>query len=68
MKEASREPAPPPDRPRWVKVLAAIAVLVLVAVAVMAIIGGEHGPGRHLPGGDGEQHTAPQHEPPPGGH
>lgn len=40
---------PPPPVPRWVKVLAAIAALVVaVAILLMAIGGGEHGPGRHV--------------------
>ena len=69
--------------PRWVKVsgLGGILLVALV-VAAMLIGGGEHGPGRHLPGGDGgaesappgaEGHTPPAnlpegHTPPPGGH
>lgn len=43
----------PPKAPRWVKISGLIAVLVVVAVVVvMALAGGEHGPGRHMPGGD----------------
>ncbi len=39
-------------RPRWVKVAGLIAVvLVALAVIVALLGGGEHGPGRHLPGG-----------------
>ena len=39
-----------PGTPRWVKVFALVAiVLVLLVVAVMLAIGGEHGPGRHMP-------------------
>jgi hypothetical protein len=61
------DPVPaPPTRPRWVKVLVIVAVLVVGLVIVIAIAsGGEHGPGRHLPGGDGSgDHTPPvEHSP-----
>ena len=42
-----------PGTPRWVKVFGIIVVvLVLLAVIIMVTgIGGEHGPGRHLPPG-----------------
>lgn len=44
----------PPGAPRWVKVsLILVAVLVLGFVLLkIAGVGGGHGPGRHLPGGD----------------
>ena len=51
-------------RPVWVTVLAIAAALVIVVVVVMALSGGNHGPGRHLPGGD----APAEHTPPPGGH
>ena len=62
--------------PRWVKVSAAIALAVVLLIAAMLVFGGgEHGPGRHLGGGDnaaGESRDdarpteAPEgHEPPP---
>lgn len=39
-----------PGMPQWVKVFAVVTVgLVLLVVAVMALSGGDHGPGRHLP-------------------
>ena len=40
--------------PRWVKVFGIILiVVVLLVVVVLATgIGGEHGPGRHMPSGD----------------
>lgn len=66
MPESPREGLPgPPPRPTWVK-FAAIGVAVLVVAAiVVAIVGGDHGPGRHLPGGGGSDETAPaQHTPP----
>ena len=47
----------PPRAPRWVKVSAIVAaVVVALIIAITLLSGGEHGPGRHLPGGD---HTAP---------
>ena len=61
-----------PDRasttgtPRWVKVSGLIALLVVVLfLVVMLVGGGEHGPGRHAPGGGSDtprSHTGP----PPG--
>ena len=48
-----------PGTPRWVKISAIVALaLVLLVVAVMAVAGGEHGPGRHVPGG-GAGHGPP---------
>ena len=45
--------------PRWVKVLGLAALVVVVLfVVVQVLTGGEHGPGRHSPGGE--------HRPPPG--
>ncbi|HYG56690.1 MAG TPA: hypothetical protein VD902_01290 [Symbiobacteriaceae bacterium] len=50
----------PPAIPRWVKVSGSIiGLLVLLVVGVMIFDGGNHGPGRHLPGGQ---------TPPGGGH
>ena len=44
---------PYPSTPRWVKVSGIIViVLVLLVVIIMVTgVGGEHGPGRHLPSG-----------------
>ena len=40
---------PPPRMPRWVKVFGIVAAsLILLMLAAMLIIGGKHGPGRHL--------------------
>ena len=62
------DPAPPrpPGRPTWVKVLvvaAGVAVALIVVIAILS--GGEHGPGRHLPGGGAPgNHTPPvEHSP-----
>ena len=60
--------APPPypdagddtSTPRWVKVFGIITFVVVLVVVVMLLIGGEHGPSRHLPGGD----TPGDHTPP----
>jgi hypothetical protein len=51
----------PPSTPRWVKVFVIIAlVLVLLFVVLMFTgIGGEHGPGRHMPSGDAGGDTPP---------
>ena len=63
------EAASPPPRPRWIKVLAILVGIVVLVVIVMLLIGGEHGPGRHLPSGDSGTETAPaRHSPPAGGH
>lgn len=51
-------------RPTWVTVLAIAAAIVIALVVVKALVGGDHGPGRHLPGGD----APAEHTPPPGGH
>jgi hypothetical protein len=43
-----------PDRdptagtPRWVKVFGAVALLIVLLLIVAMLLGGEHGPGRHL--------------------
>ena len=55
---------PYPGTPRWVKVSGIIViVLVLLVVIIMVTgVGGEHGPGRHLPsGGAGGQTPAIAH-------
>lgn len=45
--------ATPPRMPRWVKVPAIVlGILVLIFVIVQLTgVGGDHGPGRHQPGG-----------------
>ena len=50
---------PDPGIPRWVKVAGIIViVLVLVAAIIMVTgIGGQHGPGRHIPSGAPGGHT-----------
>jgi hypothetical protein len=34
--------------PRWVKWFIVVAIIAAVAVAVLVLVGGSHGPGRHL--------------------
>jgi hypothetical protein len=64
---------PYPGTPRWVKVFGIIVIVaVLLGVVIMFISGGQHGPGRHTPSGDGGSHIAPyrvveDHAPPEGG-
>jgi hypothetical protein len=55
-------PTPMPHtRPRWLMVSLIIAIsLVLLGILVAILAGGEHGPSRHLPGGD----NAGAHVPP----
>jgi hypothetical protein len=40
--------------PRWVKVFGIIALVLILLVVIMIFtgVGGDHGPGRHLPSGD----------------
>lgn len=56
----------PPARPAWVKAaMIATAVVIAIGVALAIFAGGDHGPGRHVPGGDhGSGHKPPvQHAP-----
>ena len=54
--------------PRWVKVFGIIAlVLVLLFVIILVTdIGGDHGPGRHIPSGDAGGDRLPIEEVQPG--
>ncbi|HET9139074.1 hypothetical protein [Actinophytocola sp.] len=58
----------PPRVPRWVVVSGTVVgVLVLVFIVVQLTgLGGQHGPGRHLPGGGSP--PASVTGPPAGGH
>lgn len=43
----------PPGMPSWVKyLLGALLAVVLLAVLAMLVVGGDHGPGRHVGGMD----------------
>jgi hypothetical protein len=46
---------PPYSTPRWVKILGIIALVVILLVVLLHLtgIGRNHGPGRHIPSGDG---------------
>jgi hypothetical protein len=71
---ASGQGGAPPGTPRWVKVTAIAALVLVLVLILMMLAGGEHGPGRHLGGGDepsASQGEGGQHSPPsdaPGGH
>jgi len=43
-----------PGTPRWVKVFGIIVIVLVLLVGIIMFtgLGGEHGPGRHMPGGD----------------
>ncbi len=47
---AERESAP--RAPRWGKVSGIIAAVVVLVFLILLLAGGNHGPGRHLDGGD----------------
>jgi hypothetical protein len=59
----------PPGMPRWVKWPAIIIGILIVVFVVLQLtgIGGEHGPGRHGPGGDTRSSVAPTGVQQPGG-
>ncbi len=38
----------PPNTPRWVKVFGIVVIVLIVIVVIGMLIGGNHGPGRHL--------------------
>ena len=51
-----------PGMPRWVKVgLSVAAVLAVVIIVGMLFVGGDHGPGQHLPGDEGRTGELGQH-------
>lgn len=58
---AERRPAP--GTPRWAKAFGLVVLaLAILFVLVQLVGGGDHGPGRHLPGGG----SRAGHEPPAG--
>lgn len=62
-----RRPEGDGGMPRWVKLFGIVAFLMIVAVVVlMAVGGGDHGPGRHVRGGGNSTPTSTGHTPPPG--
>ena len=56
--------------PRWVKVSAAVVVVLVLLFAVLRLTGrgGEHGPGRHAPSGTPPTDRSGGHAPPVDGH
>ncbi len=57
--------------PRWVKVslIVVAGLIVLFVVLQLTGMGGEHGPGRHMPGGGAPASSVGEdggHKPPPG--
>jgi hypothetical protein len=61
MADPPRPDSKPHTRPRWLKVSLIVAIVVVLLVVLVALVaGGEHGPGRHLSGGDNlGGHTPP---------
>ena len=48
---AAGDRSSPPRMPTWVKVSGIVlAVLVILIILMMLLAGGNHGPGRHMPG------------------
>ena len=50
-RSAKAEPSKPRTAqrtPRWVLVTGVVFVVVAIVVVVMLLIGGDHGPGRHM--------------------
>lgn len=46
--------------PRWVKAFGSIALILVFAFVVLQfVVGGGHGPGRHVPSGEGGGGTPP---------
>jgi hypothetical protein len=71
MADSTREPTR--AKPRWVKVFVIVTVIaVVLGVVIFLVSGGQHGPGRHLPGGSSGETSPPGvtedggHTPPPG--
>jgi hypothetical protein len=50
-----------PGMPRWVKLagIIALVLILLVVVVMVAGVGGQHGPGRHMPSGGAGSHISP---------
>ena len=47
--------------PRWVKIVGIVALVLLLLLGIMLLtgVGGDHGPGRHMPSGGAGGHTPP---------
>jgi hypothetical protein len=48
-----------PGTPRWVKVSGIVAlILILLVIVIMFVVGGSHGPSRHVPSASGSNYAA----------
>lgn len=47
-----------PGRPRWVYVVGIVAIVLAVMVIIMVLVGGNHGPSRHVPAGLGSGYAS----------
>ena len=58
-----RDHESPPVRPRWVKGFGILAAVLVLLFLVLLLTGNDHGPGRHLGGGNerppGLEHSGP---------
>jgi len=54
--------APYPGIPRWVKIfgIVGIVVVLLAVIIILAGVGGEHGPVRHVPSSSVTEHGVQQ--------
>ncbi|TFE28678.1 hypothetical protein E2980_07455 [Cohnella luojiensis] len=45
----------PPSTPRWVKVVGIIVIVLVILFVIIKLtgVGGDHGPGRHMPTSSG---------------
>ena len=52
---------PPYSTPRWVKIVGIIALVLVLLLGILFLtgVGGDHGPGRHMPSGGAGGHTLP---------
>ena len=46
--ERELAPTGPPGVPRWVKISGALVAVILLVLVVIMVLGGNHGPGRHM--------------------
>ena len=53
---------PPYSTPRWVRIVGIIALVLVLLVGILFLtgVGGDHGPGRHMPSGGADGYTPPR--------